>query len=245
MNMKDTDRKRESNEIKHGKALLKENPELTWGWGSAAGKHRAMRRAQLLRHHAKLKPGMKVLEIGCGTGLFTKELQGIGVELTAIDISPDLIEIAKINNPTTTFWCGPFEHFETADSFDAVVGVSVLHHLNMEATLKNSRRILNPFGRFVFSEPNFLNPQIFLERTLLRRFLNYLSPDETAFIRWKLKRDLEKFGFTLVDIQPFDWMHPAIPEPLIPSILLLGRFLEKIPLAKEFAGSLLISCQKR
>ena len=69
----------------------------------------------------------------------------------------------------------------------------------------------------------------------------YVSPDETALKRWTLKRDLESAGFTSVAITPFDWLHPSTPAPLISIVSATGAVLERLPLAREFAGSLLIS----
>ena len=44
-----------------------------------------------------LKPGMNVLELGCGTGYFTRELARSEANIVAIDVSPELLEIAKAN----------------------------------------------------------------------------------------------------------------------------------------------------
>src|SRR3712207_6059544 len=63
---------RASHEIEHGKKLSMGHPEDIWGWGSPAGKLRASRRAGLIARGAGLRPGVRALEIGCGTGLFTE-----------------------------------------------------------------------------------------------------------------------------------------------------------------------------
>ena len=38
---------------------------------------------------------MTVLELGCGTGYFTQELARSGADIVAIDVSPELLEIAE------------------------------------------------------------------------------------------------------------------------------------------------------
>ncbi len=43
---------------------------------------------------ADLKPGLRVLEIGCGTGLFTEMFARTGAHLVAVDISGELLEFA-------------------------------------------------------------------------------------------------------------------------------------------------------
>lgn len=57
-------------EIEHGEKIAGQ-AEAIWNWASPAGKLRAKRRARLIAEAAELSTGMRVLELGCGTGLFT------------------------------------------------------------------------------------------------------------------------------------------------------------------------------
>jgi hypothetical protein len=47
-----------------------------------------------------------------------------------------------------------------------------------------------------------------------------------------------------ISVTPFDFLHPATPKKLINFIKNLGELLEKMPLIKEFSGSLLIYGRK-
>ena len=67
-----------------------------------------------------------------------------------------------------------------------------------------------------------------------------VSPDETAFFRWSLAGKLRAAGFEEVSIKPFDFLHPATPRSVIPPVDALGKFLERMPLLSEIAGSLYI-----
>jgi 2-polyprenyl-3-methyl-5-hydroxy-6-metoxy-1,4-benzoquinol methylase len=231
-------------EIEHGKFLAAGESEAIWGWGSPAGVRRAQRRGALVSAAAGLRPGVRALELGCGTGLFTKLFVETGAEITANDISPELIEIAQKQITGAKFICARFEDLAASKKFDAIIGSSVLHHLDLEAALAKSHELLKPGGRLGFAEPNFLNPQVFAERTFLRNRLGYVSPDETAFVRWLLAARLRRHGFGAIEITPFDWLHPAVPKPLIGLVQSAGSVLEKIPVVREFSGSLLISCRK-
>jgi hypothetical protein len=66
------------------------------------------------------------------------------------------------------------------------------------------------------------------------------SPDETAFVRFQLERSMKRIGFVDVNIWPHEFLHPAIPEALIPPVEKLTSLLEKLPLVREIGGSLLI-----
>jgi SAM-dependent methyltransferase len=237
-------RARGENEIAHGRKLAGEDPELVWGWGTPAGRLRAARRGALVAEAAGLTEGTHALEVGCGSGLFTEMFAARGARLLAVDISPDLLEYARrrgLPAGRVEFREVEFERCALDGPFDAVIGSSVLHHLEQPAALGRMFDLLRPGGVLSFAEPNLLNPQVFAERTL--RFLpcfRYVSPDETAFVRWRLARTLREVGFVEVSIRPFDWLHPSTPRPLIPLVRALGAVLERLPLAREFAGSLCI-----
>jgi 2-polyprenyl-3-methyl-5-hydroxy-6-metoxy-1,4-benzoquinol methylase len=239
---------RSRREIQHGRWLADGKAEKIWGWDTPAGRLRAVRRVNLLVAGAGLAPGMSVLEIGCGTGIFTRHLIGLGVDLTAIDISPELILQAQKgidDRNAVRFQVGRFENFDSSEMFDAIIGSSVLHHLDLTSALPQMRKLLKPGGRFCFTEPNMLNPQIALQKNIpwLKHALGD-SPDETAFLRWSLKHQLESVGFHSIRIMPFDWLHPATPLRFLGAVSDLGDRLERIPGLKELAGSLWICGQQ-
>jgi 2-polyprenyl-3-methyl-5-hydroxy-6-metoxy-1,4-benzoquinol methylase len=234
-------------EIAHGAALGHEAEEA-WNWSSPAGQARAERRAELLFQAGRLFPGARTLELGCGTGIFTEKISARGAQILAVDISPDLIALAKKRtyHSPVEFYCGDFLTLSgVEETFDAVWGSSVLHHLPVELFLPRIYQVLKPGGYMAFAEPNMLNPQIFAERNIpmIRRWARN-TPDETAFVRYSLKRKLTSIGFEEVKIVPHEWLHPAVPKGLIQTVKRLGSILERTPILKEFAGSLLISARR-
>lgn len=233
------------NEIRHG-AQIADSPGEVWNWESPAGKIRWRRRTAMLSGH--IVPTMRVLELGCGAGYYTKELARTGAEICAIDISPDLLTLAarSVTDPRVTFMQANAYAMEFADeSFDSVVGSSVLHHLDVEPAIREIFRVLKKGGSMVFTEPNMLNPQIMLQKNIpwLKKRLGD-SPDETAFFKWPLQRLLGSTGFRDVTVEPFDFLHPAVPQAMIPAFERLNTLLEHTPLVKEIAGSLFIRAYK-
>lgn len=232
--------------------LAASESEETWGWTTPAGQSRARRRADLIIGAAGIGPGHTVLEIGCGTGMFTERFAGTGARIVAVDISPDLLTKARdrrLPPDRISFEQRRFEELElsdpaiqawAADGFDAIIGSSVLHHLDIPAAIETGKRLLAAGGRMAFAEPNLLNPQVWIERNF-RSWFPYVSRDETAIVRWPLRRQLERAGFSNIVITPFDWLHPATPASLIGVVGGIGRVLEHIPGAREFAGSVLIA----
>jgi 2-polyprenyl-3-methyl-5-hydroxy-6-metoxy-1,4-benzoquinol methylase len=240
---------RAEHEIEHGKLLAASNAEATWGWGTRAGRLRAERRAELIANGARLNAHMQVLEIGCGTGMFTEMFARSGARIIAVDISAELLAKAEARNLPTSqvrFLAKRFEECDVDGPFDAVIGSSVLHHLDLQKSLSKIYELLKPGGCLSFAEPNMLNPQVFLERKLsfIRPVFWYVSPDETAFVRWSLAKILSRIGFVSAKIIPFDWLHPAIPPRAITAVRWVGQWLENVPGLKEFSGSLMISAWK-
>jgi ubiquinone/menaquinone biosynthesis C-methylase UbiE len=191
---------------------------------------------------------MSVLELGCGAGYFTRELARSGANIVAVDVSPELLAIAKADACTNNVRyeiqnAGALSYSDAV--FDSVVGSSVLHHLEIKEALREIYRVLQPGGTIYFTEPNMLNPQIAIQKNVpwIKRKLGD-SPDETAFFRWRLRRLLERAGFREVRVDPFDFLHPKTPEFLVQRLNEVGRWLERMPLISEFAGSLYIRATK-
>ena len=233
-------------EIQHGRFLAEHGAGEIWNWESPAGKLRWARRVKMLSGHLGI--GMSVLELGCGTGYFTRELACSGADVVAIDVSPELLEIARANYsaPNIRYEIQNAYELSYPDAvFDSVVGSSILHHLEIEEAIREIYRVLKPGGTIYFTEPNMLNPQIAIQKNVpwVKRKLGD-SPDETAFFRWPLRRLLEQKGYRDVEIVPFDFLHPKTPVPLVDRLDAVGRFLEKVPVISEFAGSLYIRAVK-
>src|SRR6266446_6378629 len=143
--------------------------EGNWGWSTPAGRERAARRADFLIRAAGLTPGVTCLEVGCGTGEFTQRLLTSGCTVVALELSEATAAVCRDRvRDRAEVVVGNAETGEGLEgrAFDAIVGVSVLHHMNLPLVFKNTLSTLRPGGRYAFSEPNMANPQVWAERTL-------------------------------------------------------------------------------
>ncbi len=238
---------RYSGEIRHGEAIADRADEI-WGWDLPTGPARLQRRSALLVHHADINPNKRVLELGCGTGCLTKFLAKTGARIIALDLSPDLLIKAETKElpQNVSLQIGNAEALDFSnETFDAVVGSSVLHHVHTDIALDEIYRVLRPGGRIAFSEPNMFNPHIFIQKNIpwIKR-LSGDSPDETAFFRWPLFKMLQRIGFDDIRVSPYDFLHPLLPKFLISPFASLGMKLERLPLLREIAGSLIIGALK-
>lgn len=232
-------------EREHASVLLSHSPGQTWGWESPAGRARVERRVRWIAEALDLRPGMRVLECGCGTGIFTRGLAAFGAEITAVDIAPDLLaEAARHTSaPNVRFLEGNLEAPGALSGapFDAIYGVSVLHHLDMDAALPALRPLLAPGATFAFSEPNIFNPlnkYYYYVKDPAKRRQRGQSPTEMAFSRDELSSLLTRHRFIPIEVANRDFMHPGIPGALVPVLSLAERLAETLPLVRSISGSL-------
>ena len=235
-----------THEIAHGKKIQSE-AEKVWGWDSKAGRLRATRRANYFINLGNMNSESVALDLGCGTGLFTdKVYQATQAKITGIDISEELLEQARKRQPNAEFKIDDAMSMSYPDNhFDVVFGSSILHHLEMDKATVEIFRVLKPGGKMIFAEPNMINPQILVQKNVpfIKRWLGD-SPDETAIVRWSFSKMMKSSGFNNVKVFPYDFLHPYTPSPLISTVRSLGFFVEKIPVLKEIAGSVVIYGEK-
>lgn len=235
-------------ERRQGEDVAHRDLERVWGWTSAAGRVRAARRTAFLTDAARLGPGVRCLEVGCGTGEFTVRISESGCDLTAVDVSEATAAVAQSRvGAAATVIVGNVETGDGLgdDPFDAIVGVSVLHHLNMELFFESTFSLLKPGGRFAFSEPNLANPQIWAERNVaVVGKLRHVTEHETAFRVAELRQLFQDAGAIVETCEAFEFLHPATPRPLIPTVARIEGLLERSPL-RAIAGSIRIAGHKQ
>jgi 2-polyprenyl-3-methyl-5-hydroxy-6-metoxy-1,4-benzoquinol methylase len=195
----------------HARELIKAGAEDIWGWSSPAGQERVRSRIQWFIKICNLRSGLNVLECGCGTGIFTRHLAETGANVTAVDISAELLKLAKNNCPSgVTFIQSDLEDPKELpnDHYDVLCGVSVLHHLKLPMALIELGRKLKPGACFAFSEPNLLNPinkYIIFTRDMGKRKKHGVSPTEMAFRPKELISLCRQAGFNVLTIEHRDF----------------------------------------
>lgn len=94
-----------------------------------------------------------VLEIGCGTGEFTRLLAARAETVLAVDLSPRMIRLARERSrlhPNVEFVTGDVMARRLPDNhFDCVATLATAHHLPFESFLRRVRKALKPGGVFV------------------------------------------------------------------------------------------------
>ena len=233
----------------HGKNLSLIDAEKAWGRGDVAGEQRVQRCINWIIDSCKFQENQTVLECGCGTGIFTSRIIHTKANIIAVDISEDLLAIARTNvvGNNVTFLAENLEKNMTNvpdSSLDAIYGVSVLHHLNEKLALSALRQKAKHGAKFAFSEPNIDNPinrYLFGSSDPQIRINNHMSQTEMAFHLEELREILNTAGFIVEEIYYRDFLHPSTPRSLVPLVKFLGSIAEEIPLVKSLSGSIWVS----
>jgi SAM-dependent methyltransferase len=164
--------------------------------------------------------GKRVLDFGCGRGEQSLRLLYRGAKVSGFDISEkyitevyDSVKKAGYDERNYDFRVMDAHKIDYEnEQFDLVFGRGILHHLDLEVSIGEVRRVLKPGGRAIFMEPLAENPLLFLFRLLTP---NARTPDERPLTRSDLRKisrdwEVESSYFGLI----------AAPVAILTSIVL-------------------------
>lgn len=138
----------------------------------------------------KISQGAKILDIGCGPGTFTKYLREKGFDVQGIDLSEEMIKIARRKIPDVDFKLMDMRKLEFEEnSFDALLAAYSLIHIPSEEiphTLKGFFKILKPGGSImiiaqggeadrIVDEPLMKGERVFINFFTKERLANFLK----------------------------------------------------------------------
>jgi SAM-dependent methyltransferase len=133
--------------------------------------------------------------------------------ITGIDISETGVQQAiKDYGHLAKFYAGDAHNVPFADnSFDVVVGRSILHHLDFERALREITRILRPGGRAIFVEPLGDNPA--------GKLIRWLTPKARTRDELPLSREQIQFADKLLGGQEHQFFNlVSVPVAMATSL---------------------------
>lgn len=197
--------------------------------------------------------GLRVLELGCGAGDLSRQLVRRGARLTAVDVSPGMVELAQQRAPEARFLVAPAEDTGLPDeSFDRAVGKWVLHHVDVMTAAREVHRLLRPGGRAAFFENQDRNALLRAARGRLwgSRRLNWVgTQDELALTAADFAALRRTFGTVELDYPSFYFFEALsrvlghrMHGPLRGADALIWR---RLPAARRWSWHVLIAVERR
>jgi SAM-dependent methyltransferase len=115
---------------------------------------RIAREVDRLVHALALGDGARLLDLGCGPGLYAAAFASRGVRVTGVDASPAAVEHARAAVPAGDFRVADYRHLDERDAYDAAVliyhDLGVLSEADRASVLRGVHAALRPHGRLAF-----------------------------------------------------------------------------------------------
>ena len=199
-------------------------------------------RARHVRHALHVLPKEQVLEIGAGSGIWTEKLARefrSELPITAACFNDDLAAKLREKNLQGTSVVNVRDFADLPDeSFDYVVGATVLCHNRYAELLQEIHRVLKPSGQFIFFEDNCWNTQLRLKRFFpsLSGMLPYPSC-KLAIPTYKFMKNASQLGFIHLDVTPWDLLPSFLPDALTRFLANKVYAFEHAPIIKNLCGT--------
>ncbi len=137
----------------------------------------------------------QVLEIGCGWGDFARYLAGRSSHVLAVDLSPEMIRVAREQNagfPNIEFQVADaMEYPYPPDTFDLVISFMTFHHLPLEQIMEKARYTLKPGGVLIVFDAC---TQTGFRNRAIKTIRHWIYTGRKAALRLMGKRNRHKGG---------------------------------------------------
>jgi SAM-dependent methyltransferase len=144
----------------------------------------------------EVRRGERVLDLGCGQGVFTAELARAGAVASGVETARAALARARANHPDLDFRLAPMDGPLPLDdcTFEVVWASEVIEHVADTARwLSEVRRVLAPRGRLLVTTPSHGRLRVALGG--IEQFSEPLGDHLHLYTRRSLERVLEELGF--------------------------------------------------
>lgn len=198
--------------------------------------------ADIARHIA---PSDRVLEIGCGTGMFSGAIRQAAKVVVSSDISPGMIACSRAKSPEAALVVADAEQLPFKEGvFDCAVGVNTFSYYQHKAkALRELDRVLKSPGKVILYDMNLLNPMWYLYPLLDKRHRLYFRQLSQSNRFW-LRQLVADSRFRLKKIEEFFWFPYFSPGWFVTLFKPLDELLTRLPGWKRFGSRLILICEK-
>jgi len=154
--------------------------------------------------YLKVKPGEKLLDIGCGPGWLLKAAARKGMGTWGVDLSPHAIELSRQASPDSQVQVSSVTNLQFPDkTFDYVTSIGVLEHfIEMEKSIREMQRVAKDDARFCIMVPNSRTVHWKISRAFSRQ---NRESNENALSLAEWKNLFLSNGFAIEQIYRDEW----------------------------------------
>ena len=168
--------------------------------------------------------GLKMADIGCGTGYHLKRYQERGFEITGVDGSEEMLKQARLANPGIEFIQTDVDEIPLPPAtYDYALSIEVLRYLpNILPSLKEIKRILKPGGTALITAAPVFQANLYPvvnKAALMLKPKNFTQLKQYFHSYGELQKNCLEVGFTDVEIHGVYGGFSIWVERIVPSIM--------------------------
>ncbi len=193
-----------------------------------------------------LKRTDAILEIGCGTGVFTQEFSRLVKKIIAIDLSQKMITLAKQRNPAVRFKVASAEQLPFKQhSFDSIVCVNSFSYIaDQQKALAEFQRVLKPKGKLLLIDMNLRCPAYWIMYVTRHRRLKLFFTRLLRSTPGKMQETLRENGFTVLKCRGGNFVPHGVGKLRAwLFFILLDRTLGRLPFLRNFGMRVFCAAQ--
>ena len=173
----------------HSQAEIDKFNDLAHEWWNTDGAFKTLHhinplRCEFIQKHSQVRD-KALIDVGCGGGILSEALAKLGAQVSAIDLAPQSIEIAKLHlyesNLSVNYECIEVgaKAAQSPESFDVVTCMEMLEHVpDPMSVVRACAKLCKPGGTLFFSTLN-RNPKSYLFAIIGAEYILKLLPKGT------------------------------------------------------------------
>lgn len=171
------------------------------------------KRLKVITSLFRIQPEMQVMDVGCGSGIYSQFLIQLGASIIALDYSKEML--ISCQNALNNFDNSKFLLLQgdtlklpiSEKKIDLLIAIGLLDYISdIETVLQEYFRVIKPGGQIIFTIPKRISPFFLLRMRnigFLRRNIFKLPYLVTTMTKKQLKKITEKNGFSIKRISSF------------------------------------------
>lgn len=187
--------------------------------------------------------GSCVLELGCGTGVYTRWLQDHGCRVVAMDISSNIIKLAQRRCPQATIILGDCENPAdylpeelTSEAFDIILGVNTFsYYPNKGPAMLCHKELLKPNGKIVLLDMNSRCPlyrmMIWTGKNEMPQWYHHIRQSNST----TLKQLTRQAGLRINRITHFAFIPNAVGSAVLNLLRPIDAVFGRLPFVRTLA----------